>query len=65
MTSILRGIETIFRNQSRSNDSRQKNFFLVFGAVLKSTLNFEHFQKNLTVIPNVFPKLRTRKEAVS
>ena len=41
---------------------KQKPFSEFFSAVLKSRLNFEHFQKkNMTLIANVFPKLRTPK----
>ena len=34
------------------------NFFLPFS---KSTLTFEHFQKKMTLIADLFPKLRTPK----
>ena len=43
---------------------KQKYLCEFFCAVLKSRLNFEHFQKKLTFIGNVFPKLGTRKEAL-
>ena len=43
---------------------KQKSFSQFFSAILKSRLNFEHFQKKLTLIANVFPNLRTRQEAV-
>ena len=44
---------------------KQKSFSQLFSAVLKYTLNFEIFQKELlTLIANVFPKLRTRKESL-
>ena len=43
---------------------KQKTFSSFFSTLLKSRLNFQHFQKNLTLITNVFPKLRTRKEAL-
>ena len=32
-------------------------FSQLFSAFLKSTLNFEHFQKKMTLIADVFPKL--------
>ena len=35
---------------------KQKTFFQFFSTFLKSTLNFEHFQKKMTLIGNVFPK---------
>ena len=40
---------------------KQKTFSQFFSAFLKSTLNFEHFQKNMTVIADVFPKLPSPK----
>ena len=36
-------------------------FFLAFS---KSTLNFEHFQKKMTLIADLFPKLHTPKNVV-
>ena len=36
---------------------KQKTFSQFFSAFLKSTLNFEHFQKKMTLIACVFPKL--------
>ena len=36
---------------------KQKTFSQFFSAFLKSTLNFEHFQKKMTLIAYVFPKL--------
>ena len=44
--------------------SKQKTFSEDFSAFLKSTFNFEHFQKNMTVIGDVFPKLRTSKKVI-
>ena len=35
---------------------KQKTFSESLSAFLKSTLNFEHFQKKINLIPNVFPK---------
>ena len=44
---------------------KQKNFSEFFPAFLKSNLNFEHFQKKkMSLIADVFPKLRTRKNLV-
>ena len=40
---------------------KQKTFCEFFSAILKFKLNFEHFQKNMTLIANVFPKLRLGK----
>ena len=36
-------------------------FFLAFS---KSALNLEHFQKKMTLIADLFPKLRTAKNVV-
>ena len=44
---------------------KQKTFSELFSASLKSRLNFEHIQKKMTLIPNVFPKLRTCKNLVT
>ena len=45
---------------------KQKNFpqFFFFFAFLKSSLNFEHFQKKMTLIADVFLELRTPKDMV-
>ena len=44
---------------------KQKTFSQVFSAFLKSRLNFEHIQKEeMTLIVNVFRKLRPSKNAV-
>ena len=40
---------------------KQKTFSQFFSPFLKSTLNFEHFQKNINLIADVFPKLPSRK----
>ena len=36
---------------------KQKTFSQFLSAFLKFTLNFEHFQKKMTLITDVFPKL--------
>ena len=43
---------------------KQKNFSGMIVAFFKSTLNFQHFQKKMTLIAYVFPKLRTPKYVV-
>ena len=43
---------------------KKKTFFQFFSSFLKSSLNLEHFEKKLTLIPDVFPKLRTPKNTV-
>ena len=40
---------------------KQKIFFEFFSAFSESPLNFEHFQKNMTLMAYVFPKLKTTK----
>ena len=40
---------------------KQKTFSQFFVAFLKSTINFKYFEKNMTLIDFVFPKLRTPK----
>ena len=43
---------------------KQKIFSQFFSALFESTLNFEHFQKNMTLIAYVFPKLPTTKNVL-
>ena len=43
---------------------KQKTFSQFFSAFLKSTLNFKHFQKKMTLIADVFPKLPSPKKAI-
>ena len=43
---------------------KQNNFSELFSAFFESALNFEHFQKNMTLIAYVFPKLSTTKYAL-
>ena len=43
---------------------KQKIISEIFSAFFKSSLNFEHFQKNMTPIASVLPKLPTSKNAV-
>ena len=40
---------------------KQKTFSEFFSPFLKSTLNFEHFEKKMTLIADVFPKLPSPK----
>ena len=42
----------------------EKGFCQLFGAFFKSTSNFEHFQKKITLIGYVFPKWKTPKHVV-
>ena len=41
---------------------KQKAFSELFFAFFKSTLNLQHFQKKVTLIAYVSPKLRTPKD---
>ena len=43
---------------------KQKKFSEFFSAFFKSALNFEHFQKKMTLIAYVFPKLTTTKNVL-
>ena len=46
--------------------SRKQNIFSqLFSAFLKSTLNFEHFQKKVTPMAYIFLKLPPPKDALS
>ena len=45
--------------------SQKQNLFSeFFSAFLESALNFEHFQKKMSLIAYVFPKLPPRKDAL-
>ena len=43
---------------------KQKIFSEFFAAISKFALNFEHFQKKMTLIAYVFPKLPTTKDVL-
>ena len=43
---------------------KQQTFSQFFSPFLKSILNFEHFQKKMTVIANVFPQLPSPKKVI-
>ena len=43
---------------------KPKIFSELFGAFFKSALNFEHFQKKMSLIAYVFPKLPTTKDVL-
>ena len=43
---------------------KQKIFSQFFSAFFESALNFEHFQKKMTLIAYVFPKLPTTKNVL-
>ena len=44
---------------------KQKTFSQFFSAFLKSTLNFEHIQKKIKLIADVFPKLPSTNIVIS
>ena len=44
---------------------KQKTFSQFFSPFLKSTLNSEHFQKKMTLIADVFPKLPSPKKVIT
>ena len=43
---------------------KQQAFSQFFSPILKSTLNFEHFQKKMTLIADVFRKLPSPKKVI-
>ena len=43
---------------------KQKTFFQIFSAFLKSTLNLHVFKKKMTLIADVFPKLPSPKKVI-
>ena len=44
---------------------KQKTFSESFSGFLKSTLNFEHFEKKINLIADIFPKLPSTKIVIS
>ena len=62
MTSISLLVERIECTQFRCiYAKKQKIFSQFFSAFFESTLYFEYFQKKMTLIAYVFPKLTTTK----
>ena len=50
---------------SQMHLSQKQNIFSQFlSSFPESALNFEHFQKNMTLIAYVLPKLRTTKDVL-
>ena len=43
---------------------KENTFSKIFSAFLKSALNFEHCQKKMTLIADVFPKLPSPKKVI-
>ena len=60
LNSKEKGMQTIQMHLSQ----KQNIFPGVFSAFFESTLNFEHFQKKMTLIGYVFPKLPTTKDVL-
>ena len=65
MTSIPLLVETIECTQFRCIYlKKEKIFSEFFSEFFESALNFEHFQKKMTLIAYVFPKLPTMKNVL-
>ena len=65
MTSIPLLVETIECKQFRCICLKKKKiFFDFFVAFFEYAMNFEHFQKKMTLIAYVFPKLPTTKDVL-
>ena len=65
MTSILFLIETILTQWIQIHLShKQKDFSQLFSEFFKFKLNFERFEKKITIIAYVFPTLRTPKNVL-
>ena len=61
LNSKDKGMQTIQMHLSQN----QNIFSQFFSALFESPLNFEHFQKKLTLIAYVFSKLRTTKDVLT
>ena len=65
MTSILFLVEdNLMQPIQMDLSQKQKGFCQFFCAFFQSKSNFEHFEKKMTLIAYVFPKLRTLKDVV-
>ena len=64
MTSVPLLVETRNANKSDAFISKTKHFFSIFYAFFESALNFELFQKKMTLIAYVFPKLPTAQDVL-
>ena len=60
LTMKDKGMQTIQMHLSQ----KQNIFSEFFPAFFESALNLEHFQKKMTLIAYVFPKLRTTKDVL-
>ena len=61
--SLLNGDDLTQPIQMRISQ-RQRTFSRFSSAFLKSSLNFEHFEKKMSLIADAFPKLRIPKNVV-
>ena len=65
MTSIPLLVKTSECKQFRCFYLKNKTFFSgVFSAFFESALNFEHFEKKMNLIADVFPKLPSTKDVL-
>ena len=64
MISIHFVICITYSNQLECNYLRKKTFSEFFTAFLRSTSNFQHFEKKMSLIAHGFPKLRIAKDVV-
>ena len=64
MTSILFLIEIIYSNIFRCNYLKKKVFLYFVLAFSNFSFNFEHFQKKIILMADVFLNLRTPKNMV-
>ena len=64
MISIHFVICITYSNQLECNYLRNKTFSEFFTAFLRSTSNFQHFEKKMSLIAHGFPKLRIAKDVV-
>ena len=54
-----------FRSSGARKIQKEKTFSEFLCVFLKSTSNFDHFQKHMTLIAYVFPKLRIPENVVT
>ena len=64
MTSILFLIQAIQRKIFDAFMSKTKRFISIYCEILKSASNLEHFQKKMTLLAYLFPKLPTPNDVV-
>ena len=57
--------DTLMQPVQMQLSRKQKTFSEFFSAFLKFILNFQHFENKMTLIADVFPKLRSPKNVVT